>query len=227
LTFDQTISIGLKSGEYGGQVQQHGAGGRDQRLDARLLVAAQVVHHDHVAHLQHRHVMAIVQAVLHAHPDGIDGPAALLTHANRQLCDKHIGGFFTAFLGVYDPASRRLTYANAGHPGPLVKRASTNRIESLDAVVRFPLGIEATETFAETTVSLEPNDMILLYTDGITEARRSRDDWFGREGLARVMGNTRGGPAELIDHLRTAVREYQQHRPPAPDDQTLVAALVL
>jgi sigma-B regulation protein RsbU (phosphoserine phosphatase) len=171
-------------------------------------------------------VMAIVQAVLHAHPRGIDGPATLLAHANRQLCDKGIGGFFTAFLGIYEPGLRRLTYANAGHPAPLVKRASSNQIESLDAVVSYPLGIDATEAFTETTVRLERNDMILLYTDGITESRRGRDDWFGQESLARVMREARGGPAELIDQLRAAVREYQ-HRQPAPDDQTLVAALVL
>ena len=78
-------------------------------------------------------VMAIVQAVLHAHPAGVAGPATLLMHANRQLCDKQLGGFFTAFLGVYEPASRRLTYANAGHPPPLLKRASDGSIRALDA----------------------------------------------------------------------------------------------
>jgi phosphoserine phosphatase RsbU/P len=53
-------------------------------------------------------VMAIVQAVLHAHPAGIARPASLLAHANRQLCQKRMSSLFTAFLGIYEPSTRRL-----------------------------------------------------------------------------------------------------------------------
>jgi sigma-B regulation protein RsbU (phosphoserine phosphatase) len=170
-------------------------------------------------------VMAIVQGVLHAHPAGIDRPAALLAHANRHLCARPIGGFLTAFLGVYEPASRRLTYANAGHPAPLLKRSSDGSIQSLDAAVSYPLGIDGTESFQEATVQLQRGDTVLLYTDGITESRTGPDDLFGRERLTRVMRESCGGPAGLIDRLRAAVAAHE-HGQPAPDDQTLVAARV-
>ena len=79
-------------------------------------------------------VMAIVQAVLHVHPSGIATPAGLLMYGNRQLCSSRISGLVTAFLGIYEPASRRLTYARAGHPPPLLRRAADGSILALDAV---------------------------------------------------------------------------------------------
>ena len=136
-------------------------------------------------------VMAIVQAVLHAYPAGAAGPATLLMHANRQLCDKHLGGFFTAFLGVYEPASRRLTYANAGHPPPLLKRASDGSIRALDAVGSYPLGIDDAEKFEEAAVTLERGDSVLLYTDGITEVRDAHGELF--EGAAPAASCARLG----------------------------------
>ena len=172
-------------------------------------------------------VMAIVQAVLHAHPAGVAGPATLLMHANRQLCDKQLGGFFTAFLGIYEPASRRLTYANAGHPPPLLKRAPDGPIRALDNVGSYPLGIDDAEKFEEATVALERGDSLLLYTDGITEAGNATGHQFSQERLTRAFGNCGGdGPAEVIDRLRTAVRAHQQGQP-VLDDQTLVLARAL
>jgi sigma-B regulation protein RsbU (phosphoserine phosphatase) len=171
-------------------------------------------------------VMAIVQSVLHAHPSGIARPATLLAHANRQLCRKRLDGFFTAFLGIYEPIPRRLTYANAGHPPPLLRRSSDGSICPLDAVATYPLGIDASETFKEATVRLEPGDTVLLYTDGITEARGAEGDLFERDRLTRVFCHGSERPSELIERLHNAVRAHEQGQSPR-DDQTLVAAFVL
>ena len=171
-------------------------------------------------------VISIVQAVLHAHPARIARPASLLMHANRQLCAKRLGGFVTAFLGIYEPALRRLTYAKAGHPPPLLRRSSDRSIVALDDVGSYPLGIEESETFKEATVQLEPGDTVLLYTDGITEARGSDNGLFDRDRLVRVFRDGGERPAELIQRLSRAVRVYE-HGQASRDDQTLVAARVL
>ena len=71
-------------------------------------------------------VMAIVQAVLHVHPAGIATPAGLLTYGNRQLCSSRIDGLVTAFLGIYEPVSRQLTYAS-GRPSAAVAEACGGR----------------------------------------------------------------------------------------------------
>jgi sigma-B regulation protein RsbU (phosphoserine phosphatase) len=171
-------------------------------------------------------VMAIVQSVLHAHPAGIARPARLLAHVNRQLCRKHMDGLFTAFLGIYEPIPRRLTYANAGHPRPLLRRSSDGSVCPLDAVATFPLGIDESETFKEATVQLESGDTVLLYTDGITEARGAEGDLFEQDRLTRVFRDGGERPAELIERLRKAVRAHEQGQNPS-DDQTLVAARIL
>jgi sigma-B regulation protein RsbU (phosphoserine phosphatase) len=170
-------------------------------------------------------VMAIVQSLLQAHATASAGPAELLVHVNRQLCRKNIGGFFTAFLGIYESATRRFTYAIAGHPPPLLKRASDGAVSTLDAVVSYPLGIDASETFNEATVQLESGDTVLLYTDGITEARGADGDFFGMDRLTRAFRDAGDGPAALIARLRDAVRAHEQGQC-AKDDQTLVAARV-
>jgi sigma-B regulation protein RsbU (phosphoserine phosphatase) len=172
-------------------------------------------------------VMAIVQAVLHAHPDDVAGSARLLSHANRQLCAKRIGGFFTAFLGVYEPASRRLTYANAGHPPPLLRRAEDGTVLALDGVRSYPLGIDENEAFDERTVELFRGDAVVLYTDGITEIRNSAGEMFSQARLMRAFGEGGNRPEELIQRLRAAARAHQANGRAAADDQTLVAARAL
>jgi sigma-B regulation protein RsbU (phosphoserine phosphatase) len=170
-------------------------------------------------------VMAIVQAVLNAHPAGMARPSSLLMHANRQLCGKRIGGLVTAFLGIYDPPSRRLIYARAGHPPPLLKRAADGAVRALDAVGSYPLGIDASETFTEAALQLERGDNLLLYTDGITEAQGAAEVLFGVDRLMRVFRDGGDRPAELIDRLREAVRAHV-HSETAEDDRTVVAARV-
>jgi hypothetical protein len=162
-------------------------------------------------------------------PGQFDGPASLLNFANRQLCDKSLGGFFTAFLGIFDPKSRQLTYANAGHPPPLVKRAGDGCIYPVDCFGGLPLGIDAGETFNEATVQLHCGDMLLLYTDGITEARGATSDLLEEHRLMRAAADChddQNSPTQLIQHLRETVRIHQDGEPPG-DDQTLVATLVL
>jgi phosphoserine phosphatase RsbU/P len=171
-------------------------------------------------------VMAIVQAVLRAHPRRMDSPASLLTYANQHLCQKRMGGFFTAFLGVYEPLARRLTYANAGHPAPVVRRASDGSLRSLEAALGYPLGIDEEASFQEAIVQLGPGDTILLYTDGITEARNPQQDQFERENLTRILREPTTGPTDVVARIRSAVTTHE-HGQSALDDQTLVAARVL
>ena len=171
-------------------------------------------------------VIAIVQAVLRAYPAGAIGPAALLAHANRQLCGTRLDRFVTAFLGIYEPKQKRLTYTNAGHPSPLLRRASDSSVTALDGATSYPLGVDETETFDEAAVQFERGDTVLLYTDGITEALNKVNAQFGRDRLTRVLRAAADPPAELIERLGQAVLAHAGGRA-AEDDQTLVAARVL
>lgn len=171
-------------------------------------------------------VMAMVQTVLHARPSGIKGAADLLAHVNRQLCSKQIGGFCTAFLGVYEPRTRTLSYANAGHPPPLIRRHTTADLLALNDAVSLPLGIMDSESFSSASVRLEEGDALLFYTDGIVEARNEGGMIIDQERLSSFLATGSTKPSEVTDRIRAALDSGLNGKAPE-DDQTMVAALAL
>jgi serine phosphatase RsbU (regulator of sigma subunit) len=118
------------------------------------------------------------------------------------------------------------TYDTDRHPPPLLRRAADGAVRALESVGSYPLGIDESETFQEASVQLERGDVLLLYTDGITDARRTAADLFGVDRLTRMFRDGGDRPEELSDGLRGAVRAHEQGDA-AEDDQTLVAARVL
>ena len=167
-------------------------------------------------------VMAIVQTILHAHPKDTRSASELLTYANRHLCKKKLGGFVTAFVGIYEPATRKMVYASAGHPPPLVKSGSNGGMSMLDEVASYPLGIDKENRFREGTVQLHPGDTVVMYTDGITEARNPEHEMFELDRLQCAIKSAQDGPEKLIGQLHKAVCEFQRGRSQI-DDQTMVA----
>jgi sigma-B regulation protein RsbU (phosphoserine phosphatase) len=171
-------------------------------------------------------VCAIVHAILHAYPKEPSNPAELLGHLNRQLCNKQIeSSFVTAFLTFYQPSTRELTFARAGHNPPLLISGPGEHgrsvVRLLDEARGLPLGIEGDAPFNEGRLILAPGQMLVLYTDGITEAKNSAGDFLGIEGVERALARCRGGAGEAVRCLTEAV---QSHLGPekANDDQTIL-----
>jgi sigma-B regulation protein RsbU (phosphoserine phosphatase) len=173
-------------------------------------------------------LMAITHALAHAQPGTHTPPAVLLRYLNEQLARSYTRGatFVTAFYAVLDPNARTLTYSAGGHNPPRLARAE--RVLPLDQACSLPLGIAAGETFGEATVSLQAGDLLLLYTDGITEAmapaQAGQDhELFGVERLDRLLVSCAGRSAdECIARIKAEVAAFSGNAPPS-DDQTLVA----
>jgi sigma-B regulation protein RsbU (phosphoserine phosphatase) len=129
--------------------------------------------------------------------------------------------FATAVLAELDVEAGRLRYINAGHPPPLLLRGG-RFVHELDRGRRLPLGIaDASVQVAEEM--LEPDDRLLLYTDGVTEARTATGDRFGRNRLADLVERheTAGLPAP--ETLRRLAHAVIRHQPGTPaDDATLM-----
>ncbi len=173
-------------------------------------------------------MMAITHAIAHTYPGAPDQPAVLLNYLNQQLCGHYtIGGgtFVTAFFGVFDPVSRELTYASAGHPPPRLKRCDDGSMAALDAVSHLPLGIEADTRYEQAGMRLRAGDQLIFYTDGITEAFNPGREQFGVERLDAVLGACRPHAASLIAAVLEAVSTFTAGRP-ADDDRTLLVAKV-
>jgi sigma-B regulation protein RsbU (phosphoserine phosphatase) len=173
-------------------------------------------------------LMAITHAIAHAHPNTHTPPGVLLDYLNQRLARVYTrgGAFVTAFYAVLDPPRRKLTYARAGHNPPRLAR--DGRVLSLEGEGGLPLGILEEKQYGQSTVILEPGDLLLLYTDGITEAaaplRAGQDrELFGLERLdALLLECPLHSPAECIGLIQETVTSFSGNTPPT-DDQTLLA----
>lgn len=173
-------------------------------------------------------LMAITHAIAHARPGTHTPPIELLKYLNTRLSCSYTRGrsFVTAFYAVIDPSTRTLTYSRAGHNPPRLVRG--NRIMSLEENGALPLGIFDGQPYSQTSVALEKGDLLLLYTDGITEANapiqpdQSRE-LFGVERLDRLLAGCTDGSAEsCVSRIRAELASFCQNAPQM-DDQTLIA----
>lgn len=168
-------------------------------------------------------MMAMARAVLRREIAAGGSPAGVLAATNRGLFDDLVnaGLFITMFCVRYDPATRGLVHANAGHNLPLLRRADGETVE-LDAD-GAAIGILKDVEFEEQTVLLRPGDTLLLYTDGIVEAPSPDGEPFGDERLRRLVADAGPiPPAGLAALIDVAVRSHTGGAPQR-DDVTFVA----
>lgn len=169
-----------------------------QRPDGRMdLLIADVSGHNIGAAL----IMAETRTFIRAKSREIDEPADLLHNVNnffyKDLTRAEL--FITLFYLQYNTATRELAYSNAGHNQPLLWRNARQEVEWLDSEGMI-LGITKGIEFEEKITPLEAGDVLVLYTDGITEAENMSGDFFGRERLASVIREHHHSSAEMINH---------------------------
>jgi phosphoserine phosphatase RsbU/P len=133
----------------------------------------------------------------------------LAIRLNRYACEHSLGGqrFTTAVLGEYDPSTRKLSYVNAGHNSPIIRRADgrTERLESGG----LPLGITTEATFLTAEVELHPGDLLVLFTDGVVEAFNSAGEEFSDARLVNLVRNLPTVPAkESLQFLMASVETF-------------------
>jgi sigma-B regulation protein RsbU (phosphoserine phosphatase) len=150
-------------------------------------------------------------------------PAEALAQANDMLAaDNPTMMFATAFVSVLDCRSGVLTYANAGHNAP--RRRGANGHESeLPVEVGLALGVMDGMDFDDQILRLDDGDMVLMFTDGVTEAMGPGDAMFGDARLAAITGDMRiADPAGLVDAVARNVEAFAETEPQA-DDITMLA----
>lgn len=153
---------------------------------------------------------------------GDASPAALLTLLNHQLYESTpTAKYATLFLGVYDGATRRLTYANGGHLPPIViSEDGSSQLLSCGGTV---VGLFDNLSFPEATVQLRPSDILVAYSDGVTEPENDYGE-FGEDRLIQLVRDNRHLPLERITEIvTTAVMDWIGDNE-QPDDVTLVLA---
>jgi sigma-B regulation protein RsbU (phosphoserine phosphatase) len=133
-------------------------------------------------------------------------PAQLLAGMNAALCGNTQGQFVTAAYVYLDVATRQLRYAAAGHPAMLMMR---NGVVSEVAENGLLLAASELATYHEKTLPLEQGDRLLLYTDGLVEARNANGKLFGEDALIAALRNTEGlAPDAAADHLIASAQQW-------------------
>lgn len=163
-------------------------------------------------------LMAIASVSLEAALELDPSPQAVLASVNRMLC--RTGGsraFMTLFYGVLDPRTGELEWANAGHPFPLLRRRSGEIVELGRGAL--PLGLKRGRSWPSETVRIEPGEILVLYSDGIPEARGVTGD-YGFERL-RAEAEKGGQPEHLHARIWQNLEVHLGEEPPR-DDATLV-----
>ncbi|HZW09097.1 MAG TPA: PP2C family protein-serine/threonine phosphatase [Phycisphaerales bacterium] len=173
-------------------------------------------------------LMAVTHAIAHAQPGSHTPPGLLLGYINERLTGTYTrsGAFVTAFYAVLDPAARTLTFARAGHNPPRLARAG--RVLPLEGKGALPLGIVEGQAFEPSVVELERGDLLLLYTDGITEAMTPAQGsglrpLFGLDRLDRLLvACEEATAADCLGRIRAGVAAFCGDVA-QEDDQTLIA----
>jgi sigma-B regulation protein RsbU (phosphoserine phosphatase) len=131
--------------------------------------------------------------------------------------------FITFFMGVIDPKTGEFVYTNAGHNPPVVVRAD-GEFETLTGAGGVILGILPLATYQEARTTLNPGDILVLFSDGVTEAADPTDDEYGEERLGALVARMKDRPSEeIVEAIHSTVGAFTQGAP-AADDITVVVA---
>ena len=164
-------------------------------------------------------VMATTRSVLRSEAPRLVAPGAVLARVNDFLhADIPANMFVTCLYAVLDPRSGALTYANAGHDLPFVRRG--DKVEELRAT-GMPLGAMPGMSYQEREAVLGPGDVILLHSDGLAEAHDPSRAMFGFPRMRTLMARL-GIGHELIDGLMSSLEEFTGPDWQQEDDITLV-----
>ncbi|MFA5116663.1 MAG: GAF domain-containing SpoIIE family protein phosphatase, partial [Candidatus Omnitrophota bacterium] len=169
-------------------------------------------------------LMAMAKTAIHTLSQEETSPKQILLRTN-QILVKHIGAqkFMTMLYFRYDTNTKTLTYSSAGHEHILIYRANLNKVESIISG-GFMLGMvpDISNFLEEHQITLNPKDKILLYTDGVTEARNPKEEQFSFERLVDIYQKYASKPAEqLLSSIKEEVYSFIDTREQY-DDITLV-----
>jgi len=170
--------------------------------------------------------MAVARTLIRGHYKIGKTTGEILSGVNEELCrDNEMAMFITLFMGILHIPTGEVTYTNAGHPSPYVIQ-STGTIRPLPTAKSPALGVIENVAYESASLRLEPGDILFAYTDGVTEATDSREDFYKPirlESALRAMPNApRLAARTVCDHVLKDLRSFVGKASQA-DDITMIA----
>jgi sigma-B regulation protein RsbU (phosphoserine phosphatase) len=164
--------------------------------------------------------MASVRAFLRAQVDNVYYLYEVMRRINLMLCrDTKPGEFVTLFYGVIDTDSLRMTYCTAGHPPPMLLR--DGKVIELTGE-NTVLGINPDEEFKQQLIDLLPGDVLLLYTDGLTDAMNFKKETFGTNRLIAALSQGGATADQITQNILWETRKFVGMAKPTDDISMIV-----
>ncbi len=172
-------------------------------------------------------IAAMIKVILHNLLETMTDPNAILQEANRQI-RKHIESqyFVTLFLGMIDPATAKMDYVSAGHEPPMLFEYASQTIRELKNQKGFPLRLIEENTFDIKSIQFQAGDLLLIYTDGITELFNENGELFSFTGLENAIMTSDHTSAEAMGNQILSKLEAYRGSAEIHDDITLIALRV-
>lgn len=166
--------------------------------------------------------MATARSIVREKANTSQPPAESFTQANALIsADAARGMFITLFYMDIDPATRTLTYVNCGHNPPFWYKSAQKEISEIRPTGAV-LGVHASLQCKQEQITLSHNDVMVLYTDGITEAFNEDEQEFGEDRLKAIIHeNAQRSPKEILSEILKAVAGFAGSAPQS-DDRTMV-----
>ncbi|MFP3959672.1 MAG: PP2C family protein-serine/threonine phosphatase [Spirochaetaceae bacterium] len=171
-------------------------------------------------------VMVMIRSILHLVASPKRDAAAVLSLVNRGITGSiDVDHYATMGYLIYDQAAREVSYANAAHHPLLIYRSRNERLLQVDTE-GLPIGIEQHSKYQQKRFTVEPGDLLVLYTDGVVEAMNEEGRQYGLESLkAAITAAREAEPQRLVEHLRHELESFVgaagRH-----DDQTMLVMKV-
>ncbi len=171
-------------------------------------------------------MMAVCRSVLRVNAEKVYDPAGMLSSLNQTLSSNLAEDMFISMLYmVLNLETHLLSYARAGHEAPIIVRNGDSKAEQAETA-GIAIGLVDNETFGSVietrSVSLKPGDLVVTYTDGVTEAMNANGDEWGKENLMRAVERMGDAPiGDLLENIRKAAFDFTGNERQA-DDMTML-----
>ncbi len=165
--------------------------------------------------------MSMSKMLLNVYLESGMSPAETLNLANKYLCEHNDADmFFTGFVGVYDPNNGNITFANAGHNPPIIQK--DNEVSILKTSHGFMVGSLDIVKYKDESITLNENDKLILYTDGISESNNIKKEFYGEERLVEEVVKCKNlNSKDTVKHITNAVNDFAKNTEQF-DDMTML-----
>lgn len=149
-------------------------------------------------------------------------PSEVLNRLNKELYGRFEGRFVTSLYMIIDPQNNKVQVSSAGHAPVLLYRKNNNAVSEVELDAGMPLGIMEEVEYADVDFDLGKNDKIMVFTDGLTEARNCQSREFGLDSVKKIIFEHRNASSDKILNVTTDELFRFSHRAPQHDDITII-----